>query len=454
MSLSRRRFLRNSAAGAAGAALWTPPAGAVGRRRVAPSDRIVIGAIGLNNMGFTNTRNLLRQPEVECAALCDVDENLLEPRAGEVEERRGRKPALYTDYREMLDDDDIDAVVIGTPDHWHCLQMVDACAAGKDVYVEKPLGHSIHECQVMTAAARYYGRIVQCGQWQRSGLHWIEAIEFLHGGALGRVRTVRAWAYLNSMRQVTPAPDGEAPEGVDYDRWLGPAPKRPFNPNRFHHNWLWFWDYADGLMSAFAVHLIDIVLWGMKAEAPRSVVAGGGKFGWPDDDRETPDTMTAIYEFDDFVMIWEHAAGIGLGPFQRSHGVAFVGDNGTLMVHRDGWEIHPEEKPPEPGTRRGEEPVAYKMPEQPPVVAVRGERGLTLHTENFTDCMRSRRQPVCNTEVAARAAVNTHLGNIAFRTGGKVVWDAKKQRFEGGADSPANAMLRAPYRAPWTLPKI
>ena len=450
MSLSRRRFLQTSATGAAGAsaALWTPPAYAAGRQATAPSDRIVIGAIGVNGMGFSNVRSLLRQPGVECAALCDVDPGVLERRAGDVEAMGGKRPAIYADHRALLENDDLDAVVIGTPDHWHCLQMVDACAAGKDVYVEKPLANSIYECQVMTTAARHYGRVVQCGQWQRSGPHWAEAIEFVHGGALGRIRSVRAWAYMNWLPPVPDVPDGEPPEGVDYDRWLGPAPKRPFNPNRFHFNFRWFWDYAGGLMTDWGVHIIDIVLWGMQAEAPRSVVASGGKFAYPDDDQETPDTMTALYEFDDFLMTWEHATGIELGPFQRAHGVAFVGNNGTLVVDRQGWELYPEEK------LENRRPVGYKMPGRPRVAANPAERGLDQHTENFIACMRSREQPVCNADVASLAAVNAHLGNIAFRTGGKVVWDAKKQMFEGEADSAANKMLRTPYRAPWTLPQV
>ena len=444
MSLSRRRFLRRSAAGAAGAALWTPLA--QGRQAVAASDRIVIGAIGVNRAGFANVQSLLRQPGVECAALCDVDRRVLERRAGDLEALGGGTPALYGDHRALLDDDDIDAVVVGTPDHWHCIQMVDACAAGKDVYVEKPLANSVRECQAMTAAARRYGRVVQCGQWQRSGAHWAEAVAFVRGGALGRIRSVRAWAYMNWFSALPVLPDGEVPPGVDYDRWLGPAPKRPFNRNRFHTRFRWFWDYAGGLMTDWGVHLIDIALWAMDAKAPRSVVASGGKFAYPEDAQETPDTMTAIYEFDDFLLTWEHAIGIELGPFQRAHGVAFTGENGTLVVDRKGWELHPEER------LEDQRPVGYKMPERPRVEADPAERGLDRHTADFVACMRSRRQPACNADTASLAAVNAHLGNIAFRTGGKLVWDAQKQAFAGPPDSPANALLEPRYRAPWTLP--
>ena len=241
--------------------------------------------------------------------------------------------------------------------------MVDACAAGKDVYVEKPLANSIEECELMIKAAKRYNRVVQVGQWQRSGPHWSEAMEFVHSGKLGRIRTVRAWAYMNWLPAVPDVPDEPAPEGVDYDMWLGPAPERAFNRNRFHFNFRWFWDYAGGLMTDWGVHLIDIVLWGMQVSAPTSIAAIGGKFAYPDDAQETPDTLQAIYEFDEFSMIWEHAVGIELGPFQRSHGIAFVGNDGTLIVDRNGWELFPEVLLSD-GKRKG-----YRMPAVPPVTA-------------------------------------------------------------------------------------
>ena len=449
MSMSRRRFLHSSlSAGAAGAsaALWTPTTNAFGGRQGAPSDRIVVGAIGVNGMGFSNIRSLLKLDGVECAALCDVDANVLAERAAEVEEMTGQAPKTYGDYRGLLENSDLDAVVIGTPDHWHCLQMVDACAAGKDVYVEKPLANSIQECEIMMAAATHYDRVVQVGQWQRSGPHWTEAMEFVHSGQLGRIRSVRAWAYMNWLPPVPTVPDTEPPAGVDYDTWLGPARQRPFNENRFHFNFRWYWDYAGGLMTDWGVHIIDIVLWGMQASAPKTVVASGGKFAYPDDAQETPDTMTALYEFDDFLMTWEHATGIELGPFQRAHGIAFVGNNGTLVVDRGGWELHPEEK------LENRRPVGYKMLGRPRVVADQNERGLDQHTANFVECMRTRKQPVCNADVASGAAVNAHLGNIAFRTGGKVVWDAEHRSFKD--NDAANALVKAHYRGPWALPMV
>ncbi len=232
-----------TAAAAGGTAVVTaaPALASIGRKASA-NEQIRVGVVGCNGMGFSNLRSILKISEVSCAALCDVDRNVLEKRAGEVEEMTGSRPALYGDYRQLLDDKNIDAVIVGTPDHWHCLITVDACSAGKDVYVEKPLANSIEECHVMVAAARRYGRVVQVGQWQRSGAHWADALEFVNSGKLGRIRLVKAWAYQDWMKPIPVVPDEPAPEGVDYDMWLGPAPKRPFNKNRFHFNFRWFWD--------------------------------------------------------------------------------------------------------------------------------------------------------------------------------------------------------------------
>ena len=448
MSVTRRRFLSDTTAAVAGASTASlfPTAIRTNAQGVSPSDKIVVGVIGCKGMGFSDVRSLLRMDEVECGALCDVDSNVLQERAGNIEEMTAVKPRLYSDYRELLENDDLDAVVIGTPDHWHCLQMVDACSAGKDVYCEKPLANSVEESRLMVDAAKRYDRVVQVGQWQRSGPHWTEAMDFVHSGKLGRIRTVRAWAYMNWLPPVPVVPDEAAPPGVDYDMWLGPAPKRAFNRNRFHFNFRWYWDYAGGLMTDWGVHIIDIVLWGMQATAPNSVSASGGKLAYPDDAQETPDTMTALYEFDDFLMVWEQATMIKLGPFQRAHGIAFVGNNGTLVVDRNGWEIFPEER------LANRKVAGYRMEARPPIIAAAGERGLDQHTENFIDCMKTRSQPVCNAEVASLAAVNAHLGNIAFRTGTKVHWNPKQMQFQD--NEKANQLTKAHYHGPWKLPQL
>jgi predicted dehydrogenase len=438
---SRREFIRSSSL-LAGGALAFPSILRAHSAGIAPSDRVRLGLIGCRGMGFRDLESILEVPEVECAALCDVDASVLMERADEVEEVTGRRPDSHADFRRLLDDPEIDAVIIGTPDHWHCLMMVLACEAGKDVYVEKPLANSIGECGLMERAAERYGTVVQVGQWQRSGDHWTRAAEHVQSGAIGRIRLVKAWAYQGWLTSIPVKPDEPVPAGVDYDMWLGPAPARPFNPNRFHFNFRWFWDYAGGLMTDWGVHMIDMVHYAMGDAGPKSVSANGGNFAYPDGAAETPDTMQALFEFEDYSLLWEHANGIDLGPYQRDHGVAFIGNLGTVVVDRGKWEVLPE-------SEEVDDREEYLTPALP-VQNRQDDGGLDAHMVNFVECIKTRAQPKCNTATAARAAITAHLGNIAFKTGRRLEWDDEAQTFPG--DPEANALLLPEYRSPWTLP--
>lgn len=456
MKQSRRKFLQTSslAASAAGFYPWVraaagapfgpaqPDAEAAGILSTrSPNEQISFGVIGCNGMGYSDTRSLLKIPDVRCLALCDVDESVLARRVKDVAEIGGITPATYRDYRRLLENPDLDFVVIGTPDHWHCLMMVHALEAGKHVYVEKPLANSIHECDVMLRAADRHERIVQLGQWQRSGPHWRQAVDFVQSGQLGKIRTVKTWAYQGWMKPVPILADSAVPTGVDYDMWLGPAASRPFNKNRFHFNFRWFWDYAGGLMTDWGVHIVDYALYGMNAGYPKSVMASGGKFAYPDDASETPDTLQAIFEFDDFTMIWEHATGIDLGPYGRTHGVAFIGNNGTLIVDRAGWEVIAED---EPGSESGT--TVLKM--DPPEPVTREGSDLDRHTQNFIAALRGNESVNAGIEVGHKAAVVAHMGNIAFKSGQKIFWN--DGRF--GKNDKANLLIQPRYRAPWYLP--
>lgn len=407
---------------------------------VSPSDTINIGLIGCNGMGWHNLNTMLKHLRVACIALCDVDNNVLQKRAGELEKSSGKKAELYRDYRKLLDNKDIDAVIIGTPDHWHCLQMIHACEAGKDVYVEKPIANSIEECKLMVAAAKRYDRVVQVGQWQRSDPHWESALDYLNSGKLGKIRSARSWAYTNYGRSFPVKENTAVPEGVDYDMWLGPAPKRPFNPNRFHGSFRYFWDYAGGLMTDWGVHMIDMVLAGMQVTTPISVSATGGKYANPESAAETPDTLHALYDFGDFSMLWEQSLGSAVGPYNRNQpGVAFVGTLGTLVIDRGQWEVLPEEED------------GKFLTEKLPVQTSNG-RGLELHTLNFLDCIKSRQPTNCTIEMGYAAALNAELGNIAYRTGNKVFWDGQKS--EVIQNDEAHKLTQAYYRGPWKLPKV
>jgi len=434
---TRRKFIQSGSVMAAGismSSLLTSPIFAT--PKIIPyANRIRFGAIGINGMGWSDIKAVLKNPEAECVALCDVDKNVLNKRVEEME-KAGIKVKAYSDYRQLLDDKSIDAVVIGTPDHWHCLIMVEACQAGKDVYVEKPIGNSITECRSMVAAQQRYNRVVQVGQWQRSQQHFKDAIEFVHSGRLGKIQLVKAWAYFSFVTPIAKLPDGVTPEGVDYKMWLGPAPNRPFNPNRFHFNFRWFWDYAGGLMTDWGVHLLDYALLGMKQDTPKRIMAGGGKYASPDSATETPDTLTTIYEFNGFNVQWEQAQGIDGGPYNRKHGIAFIGNNGTLVLDRAGWEVIPEGK---------------KMEAVPIQKSV--DNGLDLHAKNFIEVIKSRKIESLHApiQVGSHIATFAQMGNIAFRTGKALLWNEEKRMFN---DNEANKLIAKEYHNGYKIPSI
>ncbi len=449
MKTSRRHFLQTSALVGASTFFGFLPLEALAakRKKVSPNDKIHYGVIGCNGMGWSNMRAHLGIDQVECVALCDVDDSVLERRSADVELAGGNKPQLYKDYRKLLEQADIDAVVIGTPDHWHCKMMVDALEAGKHVYVEKPAANTIEECNIMIEAANRYNKMVQVGQWQRSGDHYEKAIELVRNNTLGQIRLVKVWAYQGWMNPVPVKPDGKAPDGVDYKMWLGPAPDRPFNPNRFHFNFRWFWDYAGGLMTDWGVHEIDIALYAMGARAPKSVMASGGKLAYPDDASETPDTLQAVFEYENFNMLWEHATGIDGGNYGRSEGIAFIGNKGTLVVNRGGWELIPEQENKD-GVRR------YVIDALPKQDRPGNANYLQNHCRNFVEAMEQNDKGIlkCGMESGSIAAINAHMGNIAFKTGRKIYWDTAAGNFK--KDKEANQLIKANYHNGWQVPGI
>ncbi len=437
--MKRRVFLRDSALlSLAGLGAPSYLASMISRP---PSDQIRLGLIGAKGMGWANTRSTLRQDNIKLVAISDIDDSVLADRT------KGRSAVkTYKDYRQMLEDPDIDAVIIGTPDHWHCRMYVDALDAGKHVYVEKPMANSIEECLIMEAAAKKYNdRVIQVGQWQRSGPHYQRAIEMVRSGMLGNIRLVKCWSYQGWMTSTPVKPDGPVPDGVDYDMWLGPAPKKPFNPNRFHFTFRWFWDYAGGLMTDWGVHEIDIALYAMGVRAPKSVLASGGKFAYPDDATETPDTLQAVFEYEDFNMLWEHALGIDGGNYGRTEGISFIGNQGTLVVDRQGFELIPE-------TQGGGMDRSYKIDPRP---AFRKQGSdLDRHTANWVKCMRDGNPEGvnCGPITGSVAAINAHMGNVAFKTGRKVYWDQEKNQFIN--DEEANKLVSVDYHNGWKKPKI
>ncbi len=423
--MSRRTFLQRSAAIAGGGLLLSAidnKAFAIFKNKIMPADQINIGAIGINGMGWSNLKAALKIPGINVVALCDVDKKVLDTRMAELVKMNvdTSKVKVYGDYRKLLEQKDIDAVIIGTPDHWHALIMIEACQAGKDVYVEKPVGNSIEECRAMVAAQQRYNKVVQAGQWQRSQQHFRDAVDFIRAGQLGNIRTVKVWCYQGWMRPEPIVPDSVPPEGFDYSMWLGPAPKRPYNASRSHFHFRWFWDYAGGLMTDWGVHLMDYAIFGMNADVPKSVSALGGNFAYPDLSQETPDTMGALYEFDKFNLIWDHAMGIDNGLYGKDHGIAFIGNNGTLELDRGGWEVFEERQ------SKSKVKVERKKPT---------DIGLDKHWQNFISVIKSRKTEElnCSIQTGAHIATVCQLGNIAFRTQQKLIWDKEKAQFTDDA---------------------
>jgi predicted dehydrogenase len=411
------------------------------KTRIAPSDQVNIGVIGVNGMGWSNVLAALKVPGVNLVAICDVDKNVIDKRLKELDLLNSKATGVkvYNDYKALLSQKDIDAVIIGTPDHWHALMMIHAMESGKDVYVEKPVGNSIGECRAMVAAQEKYNKVVQCGQWQRSQQHFKDAVEFVHSGKLGNIRTVKVWCYLDWKQPLNVLPDSPVPAGVDYTKWLGPAKTRPFNTNRFHFNFRWFWDYAGGLMTDWGVHLLDYAFMGMKASTPNSIVAVGGKFAKPDSADETPDTLMALYEFDHFNIVWDHALGLGNGDYGRDHGIAFIGNNGTLVLNRAGWEVLEEKK------NANKILVPY---------ARSSDNGLERHWVNFIEVVKSKTLSDLHCPILAGAHVATlsQMGNIAYRSKQKLFWDNHTDKFTDNAINKQYFMKE--YHNGYNLPRI
>lgn len=437
MNTNRRSFIKNTAVITAGVGV----APAILNACASPAEKVNVALVGCRSQGFSNLKSFLRsENNVECVALCDVDKHILEEKAAEVEKMTQKKPIVYADFRELLDNPDIDAVIIGTPDHWHAIIMMSALQAGKHVYVEKPMAHSIAECDAMVAMAeKYPNLVVQVGMWQRSSKHWFEASDIVKSGKLGDVHLVKAWVYKGYDTPYPVMPDGDAPDYVDYDMWLGPAPKRPFNLNRFHYNHRWWWDYAGGAMTDWGVHLLDFALYGMDAGNPQTISPGGGIYYNNPEAMDTPDIQQALYGYPDKTIVWECGLNPGIGPYGKQHGVAFIGEKGTLVVDRQGYQVIPDYN----NDKR--EPFFEEIKQK-----TYGD-GLNEHVENFLECIREGGTPNAPVHVGAKVATVAEMGNIAYRAQQIIHWDDTNKKFK---EEEANKHLSVTYRDPWQLPKV
>jgi predicted dehydrogenase len=432
--MNRRHFLVGTAAMAAAASVRGLAA--------SPSDRVRIGVIGCGGRGQNHVDGWSALPNVEVVALCDVDESHLAGYVTKMVAKGLKKPATYVDVRKLLEDRNIDAVSIATPNHWHTLMTVWAVMAGKDVYVEKPCSHNIFESRQIVAAARKYDRLVQQGSQSRSSPALREAVQRMREGEMGEVYMARGLCY-KWRDTIGHTPVSAVPAGVDYDLWTGPAPSRPFTKTRFHYNWHWFWDTGNGDLGNQGIHEVDIARWGLGVTHPTKVSAIGGKFMF-DDDQETPNTLTASYEFESAgrpkMMTFEvrhwispHEAGINGEKPGNTIGNQFYGSKGYLVI--DNYNKY----------------YSFMGKDQTPGPAATAN---DHHYANFVDAVRSRRREDLNAEIeeGALSCNLVHLANISYRVGRTLHWDAKTLTCVG--DPEANAMLTRAYRAPFTVPAL
>jgi predicted dehydrogenase len=446
-SITRRTFAKNAAALGALAALPS-----VGSSILGSNDRVRLGFIGVGNRGDQLLDAFIVHKDCEVAALCDVYEPYLEA----AQKKVGGKATLHHDYRQLLEQKDLDAAVIATPDHWHALQFVAACRSTKDIYVEKPLSLTIGEGQKMVAMAQETGRITQVGLHRRSTPFIHEAVRLIRDGAIGKVTVAKCYHLRNEYPMgIGNPPDGDPPAGLDWDMWLGPAAKVSYNPNRCLYKFRWFWDYSGGQLTNFGAHYLDVIQWALNQDAPQGVFAAGGKYA-VQDNREIPDTMEVVWEYPGtLVTLSQFNTNTSPGNV-RGLELEFRGTKGTMLVNEgSGFEIIPEpnrtrELPAlSPLLRKENAEQSRAVRPARAAAKVQGRADTEFHTRNFLDCVKSRKPTNCPVAVGHRSTSATLVAKIALRLGRHLAWDGKAERFLH--DDEANRMLSYEYRSPWRL---
>ena len=443
---NRRKFIKKTVTGTAGIIIGAPLAKNVFAE--SPNDRINMAVVGIRSRGAEHCRQFSQIPNVRVTTICDVDERLFPKVVNEVKEFSGEKPKTVVDFREILEDDSIDAISLATPDHWHALHTIWACQAGKDVYVEKPVSYTIEEGRKMVEAARKYKRIVQVGTNYRSDAITKEAIKFLHDGKLGDIYLARG-IYYGPRESIGHKPDSDIPEGVNWDLFLGPAPYRPFNENRFHYTWHWFWDTGTTEMGNNGIHIMDNARWGMKKRVhPVKVHSSGGYFVF-DSDQETPNTQVVIYEYDDGTMIECEIRNLYTNFEQDMRvGNFFYGSEGWMNLKSGEFRTFFGRKN-EPGPALTSEDVQSAQVK----LDRKGiHKGVNPHFVNFIDSVRSRKWQNLNADILEGHMTTTmcHMANISYRTGRALKFNPYSETFIDDAD--ANNYLTRQYRYPHVLP--
>lgn len=425
---SRRSFLKQAAAGGALLAMSPKSYRAVFAAEP-PSERVRVGMIGVGNQG--GPKNNMKYFLNNIVALCDLDQNYLAEAADFLQKQASLAAMMTDDYRRVLDAKDVDAVVVTVPDQWHALMTIDACKAGKDVYCEKPLTLVVGEGRPMIDAASKHGRVVQTGSMQRSGEEFKLAVDLVQKGAVGKVKEVNVtlpspnWVARAGM----PVPDSDPPSGFDFNRWLGPAPLRPYNKNRVHYLFRFYWDYSGGQQTNFGAHHLDIAQWALGMDDSGPVSVEGSAVYHPELWYETPDTTDIRYTYANGVVM---TCRQKLNTTGKTQGTEFIGEKGSLFVYRGGLVANP--------------PEILSGIELPKIISSQANFS---HVNNFFECVKSRKAPAADIRIGHRSATVCHLGNIAVRTGKKIHWDPQNEAIVGDAE--ASRWLTKEYRKPWSL---
>jgi predicted dehydrogenase len=445
--MTRRTFTR-TAAGA-----LTALSAASFSRALGANERVRLGFIGVGNRGDQLLDAFLKHSDCEVAALCDV----YEPYLPAARKKAGGKAETYHDFRKMLERKDLDAIVIATPDHWHALQFVQACRAGKDVYCEKPLSLTIGEGRTMVDVAKETGRITQVGLHRRSAPFVMEAVKFLQGGGIGEITVAKAYHLRNEspMGIGNPA-DGPPPEGLDWDLWLGPAPKAAFNRSRCLYKFRWFWDYSGGQLTNFGTHYLDVIQWALGQDAPRGVFCTGGKYAIKDN-RDIPDTLEAVWEYNGTLVTFSQFNANASSGNRSGWELEFRGTKGTLLMQEgSGYTVFAENQRtqdlPALSPLEREENARQSKATKPAMDSItqkNGKADTAFHARNFLDCVKSRKTTTCPVETGHRSTTATLLARIALMRQQHLTWDAEKERVTN--DEGANKLLCYEYRAPWRL---
>ena len=392
--------------------------------------------VGSGWWGRNIARVAMESGECATVALSDVDENQLNGAVEEAEKLSGSKPKRYKDYRELLEREKPEVVIVATPDHWHPLITIAAVRAGAHVYVEKPIGHTIHEGRAMVRAARETDRVVQVGMHRRVSPHNVSGMQFLKSGKVGRIGMVRAFVHYGGGAG-RPEPDVEPPKGLDWDLWCGPAPLRPFNPSIHPKGFRMFLDYANGQLGDWGVHWMDQILWWTDEKYPKSVSSTGDRH-IRRDKTDAPDTQVVNFEFENFTAAWEHRQYAANEAEKHNIGCYFYGTQGTFhMGWQDGWTFYP--------TRRGE-PVVHENPK----LNAPDDQNIKELWADFLQAIKTNKRPVCDIEVGHRSTNMALLGMLSLKLGRSVRWDGERDAIIG--DGEANKLLKRPYRAPWKYP--